>query len=380
MFTYRLLFLGAGFSCLAGLPLGPDLFREVRKQINAQYSSDNHVERDLVRFIKYLSDCFNKAVLPDEVDCEEFLSFLDVEHYLWLKGKDTWSKEGNESQLMIRMAIAQVIHNRTPQSASDIPEAYKTFARGLTTNDYICTFNYDTLLENTLELEGIPYRLFPTRLSEVTPFGGIVDTTSNELVLIKLHGSIDWFSRTHFDDCVRAVSHTDPPLRHPIFGRDAIVKPVLIADGPRHENDSLKSLYRVRDLSQILSKPFWQCSPVLLAPSHTKLYYAQPLLEFWRGLQKEGGRNLSLGIIGYSLPKYDDYAMQALYHMANNYQQFAPDLVVNGRQKTKVRIIDYQPTPYRKKKFRNRYRFLDWGKTEARFNGFNEEAAKWILR
>ena len=91
MSTYRLLFLGAGFSHLAGLPLGPALFREVRRRINREYGTDNHVERDLNHFTDYLQRCFGRDVAPDNVDFEEFLGFLDFEHYLGLKGKDTWS-------------------------------------------------------------------------------------------------------------------------------------------------------------------------------------------------------------------------------------------------------------------------------------------------
>lgn len=386
MSTFRLLFLGAGFSYLAGLPLGPELFREVRKKITAQYSNDNHVERDIERFIKYLSDCFHRTVLSDDIDCEEFLGFLDVEHYLGLKGIDTWSSEGNPSQLMIRTAIAQVIHDRTPKSAHDIPEAYRRFARKLTTSDYIFTFNYDTLLENTLELEGIPYRLFPDRFSEVGRLQCTVDSSKDELVLIKLHGSVDWFSRAHFDEhlaLIQSAPHIYPPdyqPRNPIFGPDAVVTPKQLVDGPRPKDDSLQLLYKVRDLSAVLSQPFWKCTPFILSPSNTKLFYVQPLLEFWRGLQRFGGLNLSLGIIGYSLPQYDNYAMQALYHIAENYQNFEPDLINNGRQKTKVRVVDFQPTADSAKKFRDRYNFLDWSRTETWFDGFSSEAADWILR
>src|SRR5215217_5688625 len=118
MTTHRLFFLGAGFSHLAGLPLGTELFQLVRSNIRNQYGVDNHVERDLKGFTKYLHECFCRKVSADEVDVEEFLGFLDVEHYLGLRGKDTWSSEGNESQLMIRMGIAQVLSELTPEPSS----------------------------------------------------------------------------------------------------------------------------------------------------------------------------------------------------------------------------------------------------------------------
>jgi hypothetical protein len=89
MTTHRLFFLGAGFSHLAGLPLGTELFQLVRSNIRDQYGADNHVERDLHEFTKYLYECFGRHVALENVDLEEFLGFLDVEHYLGLRGKDT---------------------------------------------------------------------------------------------------------------------------------------------------------------------------------------------------------------------------------------------------------------------------------------------------
>ena len=384
MSTYRLLFLGAGFSYLAGLPLGPELFKIVRRFVKCEDGTDNHVERDLQRFTDYIQRCFGRVLSPDEVDCEEFLGFLDVEHYLGLKGKDTWSSEGNESQLMIRKAIGQVIRSMTPEV---IPDAYRRFAAQLNSTDYICTFNYDTLLEQALELEGVPYRLFPERYSEVHPMSCTIDTgTPDELKLIKLHGSIDWFSRRGFDDLEMRFRESpqmypaDHKTSHPVFGHDAIVTPTPLTDGPRPENDTLLQLYRVTDVDIALDQPFWKCAPFILSPSTTKLFYAEPLMAFWRGLQRSGGMNLSFGIIGYSLPQYDDYAMQVLYHVARNYQLYEPNLEIDGRKKTKVRIVDFQATPDAQNRFRDRYRFLDWTRTEAVFTGFDSSAADWILR
>lgn len=147
--THRLFFLGAGFSHPAGLPLGTELFRLVRNRVSARYGSDNHVERDLRDFKLYLKRCYGRLIDYDEIDFEEFLGFLDVEHYLRLRGKDTWSEEGNEAQLMMRVAIAEVIDELTPRGAK-IPDLYRRFVRGLTTTDLIWTFNYDTLVENAL--------------------------------------------------------------------------------------------------------------------------------------------------------------------------------------------------------------------------------------
>ena len=162
--TFRIIFLGSGFSKPAGLPLGIELFREVRRSIALEYGKDNKMEGDLERYVDYLNKCEGMTYTADTIDYELFMGFLDVEHYLGLKGGDTWSDEGNESQLMVRRAIAKVLFELTPDQP---PELYKEFVRKLDHTDTVLTFNYDTLLESALESEGISYRLFPNRYSDI---------------------------------------------------------------------------------------------------------------------------------------------------------------------------------------------------------------------
>jgi proline dehydrogenase len=72
--------------------------------------------------------------------------------------------------------------------------------------------------------------------------------------------------------------------------------------------------------------------------------------------------------------------MQAIYHIARNYQHYEPDFTHNGRKKTKVRIVDFQPTESAATAFRHRYRFLDWDRTETCFSGFDSVAVDWLMR
>ncbi len=376
--TIRLLFLGAGFSQPAGLPLGRELFQAVRRSIIAEIGRDNHVERDLDRYIKYLNDCEGCCQTADTIDYEQFLAFLDMEHYLGLKGKDTWSDEGNESQLMVRRAIAKVLWERMPARP---PTLYRNFARALTTSDVILTFNYDTLLESAFDAEGVPYRLFPDRYSEIGWGWNTPDNSKDEVVLIKLHGSIDWFDRGVYERRLAVANDCPTPYKvnHPVFADDAIVTPVPLTDGPRQKDDPLAKLYRVKDLGPLLNRGFWECCPLILAPSQTKLFYAQPIREFWWGLQRTGGLSLSLGVVGYSLPPYDAYARQTLYHVFSNYTGYEPDLEFNGRRKRRVRILDYRPDTDSGADIRTRYRFADWSRTDLRLDGFCESSLKWLL-
>jgi hypothetical protein len=117
-----------------------------------------------------------------------------------------------------------------------------------------------------------------------------------------------------------------------------------------------------------------------LAPSSSKLYYAQPLTEFWWGLQRAGGLNLSLGIVGYSLPPYDAYAKQAIYSMTRNFTEFEPNLSFGERKKSKLRIVDYRPDEGSVADLRARYRFANWERTELRTDGFTDATVDWLLR
>src|SRR5262249_11882755 len=146
----------------AGLPLGPDLLQLVVKRSHSFAGADNLLLTDLEAFAEYKrrADGWNGND-PLTLDLEEFVSFLDVEHVLGFRGHDTWSREGNEGQILIRELIAQTIYEYTPHSP---PDLYLRFAENLLPSDILLTLNYDVLLEQALEAVGKPYRLFPQRL------------------------------------------------------------------------------------------------------------------------------------------------------------------------------------------------------------------------
>jgi len=77
---------------------------------------------------------------------------------------------------------------RTPAEGA-VPDLYVQFARKLRPDDYVLTFNYDTLLERALEQAGVPYRLFPDRYEEVSEYTAPIDNSRSEVVVLKMHGS-----------------------------------------------------------------------------------------------------------------------------------------------------------------------------------------------
>ena len=278
---------------------------------------------------------------------------------------------------MVRRAIAEILYQRTP---SNPPELYRAFARKLNTSDWICTFNYDTLLESALAAEGIPYRLFPHRFSAVGAMN-TVDNSKEEVVILKLHGSIDWCDRSSYESRVKYSKHfsISYDIKHPVFGKDRIVEPVQLTDGPRNPDDPLLSVYRIHDLGPLVDSAFGGWCPLILAPSPTKLVYSPLIRDFWYGMQKAGGLNLSIGVVGYSLPPNDEYARQALFHLFKNYAGYEPDWEFQGKQKTPIRILDSYPQGDSGTDIRARYRFADWSRTDLRLDGLNESSIEWLL-
>src|SRR6266446_1273226 len=97
---YRIIILGAGFSAQAGLPLGGDLLRLVLDRSVSYAGEDNALVADLRRFQDFKRRCDNCTENVDALDLEEFVSFLDTEHALGFRGGDTWSRDGNEGQIL----------------------------------------------------------------------------------------------------------------------------------------------------------------------------------------------------------------------------------------------------------------------------------------
>jgi len=363
------------------LPLAVELFSEVRNRIEQRHGRDTKFQRDIENYIEYRTVCDGTALQNGAIDLEEFMSFLDIEHFLELRGSDTWSQEGNESQLMVRKAIGEVIHSRTPP-ADQLPDFYYRFAEQLTTHDTVLTFNYDILLERALEDVGKPYRLFPNRFKSIGNTANIVDSDIDEVVLLKLHGSVDWFNDRQYLESKaslgeQGISHLPA---YSLFNNPDRYGLRPIVDGPRSLDDPLLHIHKIRDVDTYYARDNGFNAPFILSPSHVKFVYAEPLLSFWNGMGRAGGYNLGISIIGFSLPKHDEYIRIGLYQMISNYQQSWWDEKMLGRLlKDNVRIVDFRPNEGGATELKSRYNFANAAKTDYFLAGFNNDAIDFLF-
>ena len=379
---YRIFVLGAGFSRACGFPLAKELWREVRYRAKALEGRAGRFEEDLKGYLEYRLDCDGVVLEPEDVDFEEFMHFLDIEHFLGLRGSDTWSREGNEGTVVVKTLIGEILAGMTP-APDEIPDVYLQFARGLEPDDCVLTFNYDTLLETALEFVGKPYRLFPSRYKSVYRGGAIVDTSNPEVAVLKLHGSIDWFDRTEYSEREedRRKHGLSGRPSHPVFARSEELGVRELLAGPRHGDDPLREMHRVRDVKRLYQRGIlFEATPWLLAPSTMKILYADKLREFWYGSGRAGALNFGLAIIGYSLPVQDTYARQVLYSLATNYQRYKWEEGLGGLRKDPLVVVGKCGDAAEERALKERYQFVNWDRAVLYKDGLTSEVVDAVFR
>lgn len=352
--------------------MAAELFTLVREKICQRFGRDTKFSRDLRTYLAYSSACGYSGQTEQNVDLELFMSYLDIEHYLGFRGSDTWSQEGNESQLMIRKAIGEVIYERTP-AFDKLPDVYYRFAEQLSSADTVFTLNYDLLLEGALNFVGKAFRRYPTRFESVNESGGFVEIDSEEVVLLKLHGSIDWFDDRQFlllkEDLGRIGSPGIPS--HSIFGNPQKYGARLLVDGLLPDDDSLKHIHTIENIDEYYRYDKGFNAPFILSPSHIKFVYAEPILSFWRGIGRMGGHNLGISVIGFSLPEHDQYLRIGLYQIISNYESWWDTKLFGENLKDYIRFIDLCSTPEEEKNYHDRYRFVNREYSKFYFSGFD---------
>ena len=373
--------LGAGFSKPAGLPVADELWKEVIRRALPMSGRASKFRTSLKKYIDYQRRCFGKELTIETVNFEEYCGYLDIEHHLSLLGGNTWSSDGNEAQVMIKTLIGQILTEKTPASNA-IPQLYIDFAKQLKPQDRILTFNYDILLERALDAAGVPYRLYPDRYETVyRDGGGAVDWCREEVIVLKMHGSVDWFDKTSFNrlkEIARSDGYQDFAPHDAIF--NSALRTTPLVEGPRPHNDRVANVHRLLDVETFYRKPaLFLSTPILINPSTAKVVYASRFCDFWHGLNFVGGANFRMVIIGYSLPEHDDYARQVIYEIADNYQNVPLEMISSGIvERDPLLIVDLRSSDLAIANIKSTYSFVDSSRTEWYLDGFGPTVLDWL--
>jgi hypothetical protein len=381
----RVFILGAGFSRPAGLPLALELFPEIRRRIEADGNLTIELHRnrfrlDVENYIQYQRNCFGRSLTPDEIDFEEFISYLDMNHVLGLGDGSSESQDGSPSQTLVKRLISQIIYERTP-AAHDLPKAYYEFAESLCPGDTVITFNYDLVLERALSHVRKSYRYSEFGSDSTGRTSDLATERENRIKLLKMHGSIDWFDERPFSYFMEVGSVYDPPVLpgHSVFQRGSKIKSHPVGQGRLGSYDDLRHLYRVESVDDIYAAGLPHETPFILSPSHVKFVYASPLFDFWHEIGALGEDNLGICIIGFSLSDHDEHIRIVLHRMVSSYQNKGWNDTTLGRRKTNVKLVDFQPSKKGLSDYVKRFQFVDFKKADIYSRGFGEAAVKFIF-
>jgi len=376
---YDVFVIGAGFSKPAGIPLTSELFNLIVRDTKVTTACHNILEPDISRYLEYYNRTHPTPITEDTINVEDFMSYLDIEHYLSLKGSDTWSDEGNRSQILVRHFTARAIFDKMSSMDSEKRRLYDTFVTHLDPGDIVITFNYDTLIEDALTRNGKPYRLFLDRFTSVNHSYGVVDSKMQEIILLKMHGSIDWFDRTHFDNKLKHIRQQSlwQTPKHTIFSNPSDFMPKKIVNGPYFEDSPLQRIYKVRNLKKYFEIGNYVTDPpLILSPSFSKVVYLDPLKEFWSSFYSAGSLNRMVAIIGFSMPEHDEYVRLPLFSLIQKFQNYDPAPLLKKR---KLKIVDLRNDEKGLSLYKTRYSFVDWDRTDCCFEGFGQKAVDMIF-
>ena len=212
---------------------------------------------------------------------------------------------------------------------------------------------------------------------------GLVDSSChNEVVMLKMHGSIDWFDRKHYrirQEMARDNGHPHYVPDDPIFNSPKNLRTIPLVSGARFSDDPLREVHRVLDIERLYADPpFLLSTPTLITPSTQKVVYAQQLRNYWNGKGRDGGHSFRMVIIGYSLPPHDNYARQVIYHLVTRYQDIPAEQVDSRRRKEPLIVVDFCDTEGKKTAFRERYKFVDWDRTHQFLDGFTDNVIEFL--
>ncbi len=173
----------------------------------------------------------------------------------------------------------------TPTFSSS--KTYNFFAELISKNiptSSILTFNYDLGIDLALAFNNIKanYKL---------------DSSDNGFKLLKLHGSINWFTNKNYQDKIikfLSIEDANEYVRHDSHKRQHI-------KGKEYSFDinSYLSMFRANEKQDL--------ELVIIPPTWNKTEYHGQLAKVWESAAKELSKAQNIYILGYSLPESDSF-------------------------------------------------------------------------
>jgi len=337
----RVFVLGAGFGAPLGMPLAPELLKAIHAVARTKPWDDNGPtpkgQADwLVEQLKWYFPLdkighasIEKGLLPKNFDLEEFLSYAVASSAFVRKTGEQFNAQGDDKFIAFLKAwIAEAIVKSQKQALTRVTDVYTRFVKSLS-KSLILTFNWDTLIENFFDANQIEYAFDLPSIHK-----------TNCIPLIKLHGSVDWFSK--------------PPqfLKKKWMHFESVSK---MFSGCYRAKGNLTDYYNLH------------LTPRLIIPSFDKISQIESLGLFWRSPWIWLDDKLDVIFIGFSM-RPDDFHARALFY---------PQLVRGSRNGSlSVKVIDFASTRHKRSEIKAR--FAGVKNCQFFFDGFCDRALEFI--
>lgn len=341
----RVFILGAGFNAPLGMPLTAELLSEVHSVAARKPWHGRNGKPALRGMADWLVETLNwyyptagidhkgieSGAAAKTFNLEEFLSFVAATSAMQLKSGQRWDEQGDEFSGHLKAWLGEAIELQQRAGMKHLPGYYLKFIDSLQ-DAVVLTFNWDTVLERLLERRGVAYRF---DLDGALAEGAVP--------LIKMHGSVDWFSM-----------NVEQDRGKPDWLR---LDPV---------GDSFEGLGRAR--GDLLRCYEHKLTPWMVLPSFDKIFQMLNLGKVWQlpwlWLEDE----LEIVVIGYSI-RPDDYHSRAFMY---------PRLVRGSRNGMRVKVVDHADSDAKRQEVQQRFA----GVHGCRFcyEGFSGKALEFIER
>ncbi len=297
----RVFIFGAGVSASCGIAVAKDILREA---IGSLAQRDSTKAERVHKLLKYLYPGFQRPAL-NYPNIEDFLNLLEM-------AKLFNSEEFIKSELWSEPKLEQVEHVTLKAVTDYIWErmqqkhglgAMQIFMRNIVrANDTFITFNWDLTLERTLwdDSDGLAFwYTYPP------------DSSEPSVTLLKPHGSIDWFKKANLP--------RGKIKRGTVQSLDDTV--------------SVFTRFNFADLPKMAG-----CNPVIVPPVSAKEFSHRILKQTWRGIYRAVSDATELFILGYSLPREDQFARLVLGRALRSNR-----LKVEKKDKRPLRVVVVNP-------------------------------------
>jgi hypothetical protein len=284
-------FVGAGLSCALGLPNTAMLLEGVidLASRNRRWGRVERLDERLrVAFEYFYPDAVHEGYMPDVGDFFSALrTYLDV-------GSDLAGGLSDAPSLYrsLKSAIAHLLVEATRKCQPMLRAGHPYLEEMVQPGNIIVTSNWDLVVERYAQLHNVPLRL--------------TGSSEEEVVLHKLHGSVDWCLGKHMR--VRPVRQY-AMLNEKLFGARPY-RPAIPSRSARAE-----VALRVRVLESwsgaLNALRLRATEPYMVTMARGKAGDLGPLRMVWRDAYGAISRAEHLEIVGYSMPP-DDIEIRTL--------------------------------------------------------------------